>query len=154
MTTDTRNQTLARYIRTRRLSRELDVRTAAEQAGIDATYWWKLEAGQYESPSPKYLQRIADALGAPLTDLYALAGYEIPGSELPSFTPYLRSRYDDLPPEAVADLERYFELLRNYYDIPADQPVFPPKPREKNPRPNAAPSKDAVNSKDHPWRAA
>ncbi len=152
MTTDTRNQTLARYIKTRRLSRQLDVRTAAEQAGIDATYWWKLEAGQYESPSPKYLQRIAEVLDAPLNDLYALAGYKLPNGDLPSFTPYLRSRYHDLPPEAVADLERYFDLLRNYYDIPADQPVFPPKPREK--KSTSRPSADAVNAKDHPWRAS
>ncbi len=31
--------------------------------------------------------------------------------------------------EAVADLERYFEMLRAYYNIPKDQPVFPPKPK-------------------------
>ena len=41
---------------------------------------------------------------------------------------YARLRYD-LPPEAIADLERYFEYLRSYYNIPQDQPVFPPKPK-------------------------
>jgi hypothetical protein len=65
-------------------------------------------------------------LRVPVADLYGLAGYEIPEG-LPTLQPYLRAKYD-LPPEAVADLERYFELLRNYYGVPKDQPVFPPKP--------------------------
>ena len=66
-----------------------------------------------------------DPLNVDFEDLYGLAGYESP-ERLPSFRPYLRAKYE-LPPEAVADLERYFELLRNYYGIPKDQPVYPPK---------------------------
>lgn len=154
MTTDSKNITLGRYVKRRRLSRRIDVRTAAEQAGIDNTYWWKLEAGQYQSPSPKYLHRIAEVLDVPLNDLYALAGYEIPDGKLPSFTPYLRSKYKDLPPEAVADLERYFEMLRNYYGIPEGEPVFPPKRRDPAREKRAEPSRDARNASSHPWRAA
>jgi hypothetical protein len=66
-------------------------------------------------------------LQLPLEDLYSLAGYESPKG-LPSFKPYMRAKYD-LPPEAVADLERYFEMLRNYYGVPKDKPIFPPKPQ-------------------------
>ena len=72
---------------------------------------------------------IARALKVDFEDLYSLAGYESP-ERLPTFQPYLRAKYE-LPPEAVADLERYFELLRNYYDIPKDQPVYPPKKASK-----------------------
>lgn len=147
------NPTLGKYVRSRRLSLSLDVRTAAEQAGVDHTYWRKLEAGQYRSPDPRYLKGIAKALDAPLADLYGLCGYAYT-EDLPSFVPYLRSKYQDLPPQAIDELERYYELLRNYYGIPEDQPVFPPKPHSKNDSKRAKPAKTAKNQLDHPWRGA
>ena len=125
MVKDKKNQTLGEYVRDRRLSRGLSLHDAAALSGLHFSYWSKLENGAYDSPSPKHLQVIARTLGVNFEDLYALAGYDIP-ERLPTFTPYLRAKYE-LPPEAVADLERYFELLRNFYNIPKDQPVFPPK---------------------------
>jgi transcriptional regulator with XRE-family HTH domain len=128
MNKDKKNQTLGEYIRERRVSRGLSLADAADLSGLHLSYWSKLEDGQYESPAPKHLMTIARALKVDFEDLYGLAGYELP-ERLPSFTPYLRAKYE-LPPEAVTDLERYFELLRAYYDIPKDQPVFPPKPKK------------------------
>jgi transcriptional regulator with XRE-family HTH domain len=118
---------LGEYIRDRRKSRGLSLSDAAEHSGLHFSYWSKLESGRYEAPSPKYLQTIARTLDVDTEDLYALAGYDIP-ERLPTFTPYLRAKYE-LPPEAVADLERYFKMLRAYYGIPKDKPVFPPKPK-------------------------
>jgi transcriptional regulator with XRE-family HTH domain len=109
----------------------LSLSDAAEASDLDPSYWNKLENGHYSSPAPKHLSTIAGVLGVAVEDLYGLAGYDIP-KRLPSFQPYLRAKYD-LPPEAIADLERYFELLRNYYGIPKDQPVFPPKPKTEVP---------------------
>ena len=83
----------------------------------------------------------ARTLDIPAEDLLALAGYDVP-DRLPNFTPYLRAKYE-LPPEAIADLERYFDLLRNYYDIPADQDVFPAKPK-----PTTEPLLVKVNDQD------
>jgi transcriptional regulator with XRE-family HTH domain len=131
---DTKNQSLGEYIKQRRVERGLSYADAAELSGLHLSYWSKLEAGKYEAPAPKHLMAIARALKVDFENLYSLAGYESP-DRLPTFTPYLRAKYQ-LPPEAVADLERYFELLRNYYDIPKDQPVFPPKPKQ-NTRPAA-----------------
>jgi len=125
MTKDIKNQTLGEYISERRASRNLSLADAADLSGLHLSYWSKLEAGKYESPAPKHLMAIARTLGVDFEDLYGLAGYESP-ERLPTFQPYLRAKYE-LPPEAIADLERYFELLRNYYDIPKDQPVYPPK---------------------------
>lgn len=125
MESDVKNQSLGEFIRERRLSRGLLLTEAAEDSGLHVSYWSKLEAGQYESPSPKHLQPIARTLGVDFEDLYGLAGYESP-ERLPSFKPYLRTKYD-LPPEAVADMEKYFAHLRAYYGIPQEQPVFPPK---------------------------
>jgi transcriptional regulator with XRE-family HTH domain len=132
MATDAKNQSLGEYVKARRLSRDLSLSDAAQLSGLHFSYWSKLEAGQYESPSPKHLQSIARALEVNFEDLYGLAGYESP-ERLPTFTPYMRAKYD-LPPEAVADLERYFDLLRNFYGIPKDQPVFPPKPKADEPK--------------------
>lgn len=127
-----RNQNLGEYVRARRQSLGLSLQDAAERSGLHFSYWSKLEAGQYEAPAPKYLLVIARTLGVTTEDLYGLAGYDIP-ERLPTFTPYLRAKYE-LPPEAVAELERYFELLRNFYGIPKDKPVFPPK-RKKPAKP-------------------
>jgi transcriptional regulator with XRE-family HTH domain len=129
MTTEKKNQSLGEYVRERRESRGLDYYQAAERSGLNHTFWRKLEDGVYEAPSHRSLQAIAKTLAIPIEDLYGLAGYGIP-ARLPSFRPYLRARYE-LPPEAVAELERYFELLRNYYGIPKHEPVFPPKPKAK-----------------------
>jgi len=129
MTTDKKNQTLGEYIRDRRVSRGVSLGDAASLSRLHLSYWSKLEDGQYQAPAPKHLMAIARALNVDFEDLYGLAGYESP-ERLPTFRPYLRAKYE-LPPEAVADLERYFELLRNYYDIPKDQPVYPPKKASK-----------------------
>ena len=134
MVKDIKNQTLGEYIRDRRVSRGLSLNDAAELSGLHLSYWSKLETGQYEAPAPKHLQTIARTLQVAFEDLYGLVGYDSP-ERLPSFRPYLRAKYE-LPPEAVADLERYFELLRAYYNIPKDQPVFPPK-RKKESKPTS-----------------
>lgn len=130
MGTDSKNQELGDFIKARRLSRGLSLHQAATESGLHYSYWSKLEAGQYAHPAPKYLMAIAQVLQVRFEDLYGLVGYELPDA-LPSFSPYLRTKYGDLPPEAVADLERYFQLLRAFYNIPDDQPVFPPKPKDE-----------------------
>jgi transcriptional regulator with XRE-family HTH domain len=121
------NIKLGEFVRARRQSMNLSLADAAEASDLDPSYWNKLENGHYQTPAPQHLQTIARVLGVPIEDLYGLAGYDIP-ERLPSFQPCLRAKYD-LPPEAIADLERYFQLLRSHYGIPDDQPVFPPKPQ-------------------------
>jgi transcriptional regulator with XRE-family HTH domain len=123
------NLTLGEFVRSRRQSMNLSLADAADASDLDPSYWNKLENGHYQTPSPQNLQSIAGVLKVPTEDLYGLAGYEIP-TRLPSFAPYLRAKYD-LPPEAVADLERYFELLRSYFGVPKDQPVFPPRDKQE-----------------------
>src|SRR4051794_12366149 len=125
MNENNRSQTLGRYVQERRMAIGLSVPAAAQQAGLHHSYWNRLENGHYEQPSPTHLKTVARVIDVAFEDLYGLAGYDSP-KRLPSFRPYLRAKYD-LPPEAVADLERYFDLLRSYYDIPPEQPVFPPK---------------------------
>lgn len=126
------NQQLGDFVRSRRLSMNLSLADAAERSDLDPSYWNKLENGHYQNPAPQHLSSIAEVLDVPIEDLYGLAGYELPKG-LPSLQPYLRAKYD-LPPEAIADLERYFAYLRSYYGIADDQPVFPPKENEDAPK--------------------
>ena len=125
MAKEAKNQSLGEYIKARRTSLGLSLQDVADRSGFHYSYWSYLEAGKYEAPAPKHLKVIARTLRVDLTDLHGLSGYDTP-QRLPSFKPYLRAKYD-LPPEAAADLERYFEMLRNYYGIEKEKPVFPPK---------------------------
>ena len=142
MSLDRKNQILGTFIRARRLSREMTLSDAAALSGLHTSYWGKLETGHYKSPSPKHLQTIARVIDVRYEDLYGLAGYDTP-DRLPTFGPYLRTKYS-LPPEAVAELERYFDLLRSYYGIPADQSVFPPKPHHAE-KTKTRPSKESLD---------
>jgi transcriptional regulator with XRE-family HTH domain len=132
------NKEIGAFIRARREALGLSMADAARESGLHHSYWSYLEMGRYQTPAPNHLRIIAETLQLPLEDLYSLAGYDIP-KRLPSFKPYMRAKYD-LPPEAVADLERYFEMLRNYYGVPKDKPVFPPK----KPSLSTAPKKEAA----------
>jgi transcriptional regulator with XRE-family HTH domain len=135
------NKPLGAYIAHHRRAARLSVVEAADAAGVDASFWRKLEHGVYESPSPKMLAPIARVVGAPLADVYALAGYAV-ADQLPTLTPYLRSKYQ-LPPKALAELQRYFDYLRHYYGVPDNQPVFPRRPRtlgKPGPKPQPRPS--------------
>jgi transcriptional regulator with XRE-family HTH domain len=149
------NRPLGEYIAKHRRQARLSLTDAAESAGVDASFWRKLEHGVYESPSPKMLAPIARVIAAPLADLYAMAGYEV-AEELPTLTPYLRSKYQ-LPPKALAELQRYFDHLRNHYGIPADKPVFPRQERplvkpgpKSQPRPSGGPWDDPTISIGRP----
>lgn len=139
------NVLLGRFVRHHRRALNLSVPEAAFAAGVDASFWHKLELGTYASPSPKVLAPIARVIGAPLSDLYGLAGY-VTSNELPSFAPYLRSKYQ-LPAKALAELEVYFKHLRSYYGIPDDQPVYPPREREPA-KPGPKPKQTPVGG---PW---
>ena len=144
------NTTLGNYITTRRLAAGLSIVDAQEHSGLDDSYWRKVEAGHYQSPDAKTLRRIAETISCPLEDLYNLCGYTV-AAGLPTLTPYLRSKYD-LPPEAIADMEKYFALLRSFYVIPADQAVFPPAASTPTKPARGRPSSTARNRPGHPWR--
>jgi transcriptional regulator with XRE-family HTH domain len=98
---------LGSYIRELRKQRGCSVRRLADEAGVAPTWLFRVEEGDYLSPAPDRLQRLAEAFAVDFEDLYALAGYDRP-ERLPSFGPYLRSKYDDLPEDILADVERYF----------------------------------------------
>jgi transcriptional regulator with XRE-family HTH domain len=98
---------LGQRLRETREELGLTIRELAERAGTTHTTVVRLEQGAYDAPAPDKLSRIAEALGLSLADVFALADYSVP-SDLPSFRPYLRTKYRGLPAPAVEELERSF----------------------------------------------
>ena len=106
---------LARVISETRDSKGMSMRKLAEAAGLTHSFIAKLEAGRFRSVSPASLDAIAAALDLPRVDLFALAGYDLPGG-LPTFGPYLRARYGgELPDQAMTALDELFSALRDKY---------------------------------------
>jgi transcriptional regulator with XRE-family HTH domain len=96
----------------------LSRRETARRADVDATWLARLEQGTYASPNLRAVGRVARVLEVDVEELYVVAGLST-GKGLPSFTPYLRAKYD-LPPDAVAQLEAHFELLNEKYHAKGD----------------------------------
>jgi len=101
---------LGEYLRSARQAKGLSSRALARATGIDDATIVRIEQGAFGAPRPDKLRAIAEALDLPLSDVFALADYVVP-AELPSFTPYLRAKYRELPESAVVEMEHYFAKL-------------------------------------------
>jgi transcriptional regulator with XRE-family HTH domain len=112
---------LGEVLRARRKSFGISQGEVSRRAAIGYDVVSRIESGFIRQPDPRKLARLADVLDFPLSTLYNLAGYPT-GRDLPSFQPYLRSRYGQLPAEAVDKLAEYFEEVRSEYGLPPDGP--------------------------------
>lgn len=101
---------LGQQLRAKRTELGLSARDIAERSGMADSNVLRLEQGAIANPRPETLKAIADALGLDLADLYAAAGYVQPAG-LPSFAPYLRSKYAGLPVDAQREIERSFQQI-------------------------------------------
>jgi transcriptional regulator with XRE-family HTH domain len=101
---------LAQLLRERRAELGYSIRQVAGRADINLATIVRLERGEILTPQPDTLKALAAALELSVTDLFALAEW-LPEGELPNFRPYLRAKYKELPEEAVAEIEAFFERL-------------------------------------------
>lgn len=128
---------LGRQLRARREELGLSLRDLEKLTDVDNGTIVRIEQGAFAAPAPDKLSRIADALKLSLADVFALAEYSTP-SGLPSFSPYLRTKYRDLPAPAVEELERSFKRIakRHGYDPagPAPGEDEQPEPKPTKPR--------------------
>lgn len=108
---------LGRQLKRARSDLGLSARQVADRSGMADSNVLGLEQGAIANPRPETLKSLADTLGIDLADLYAAAGYVQPAG-LPSFAPYLRSKYADLPASAQRELESTFHkiALKHGYD--------------------------------------
>lgn len=107
---------LGAYLRRQRESKGVSARALAAAVGVDMTQIIRLEQGGVASPKATVLGGIADRLGLPLADVFGLAGYPLP-KNLPSFRPYMRAKYKELPDEAVAELEAFLTRLTKKHGL-------------------------------------
>lgn len=114
-------QSLGTFIRAQREAKGISTRQLAAEVGVDKSQIIRLEQGGVASPRAELLARMAAVFKIDLADLYGLAGYTQP-TTLPSFTPYLRAKYRDLPSDAVAEMEQFFAKLARKHGTtgPAD----------------------------------
>ena len=123
---------LGRRLSARREELGLTVRDVERLAGVDDATVVRLEKGVIADPRPSTVRAICEALDLVVADVYPVADY--PGS-LPNFRPYLRTKYRDLPAEAVEQLDRIFQRLaarhgldpagpaRGEDELPEDEPT-------------------------------
>lgn len=105
---------LAALLRDKRTAAGLSASEVARRAGVDTGTVTRIELGQIASPKPDSLRAIGAVLGIPVADLFAATDW-LPREELPSLRPYLRTKYRELPPEAVAEIEAVFDRLARDY---------------------------------------
>ncbi len=129
--------TIGKYIKEHRIARGITGRELARQIGADTAYVVRLERGEYRSPRPDILANVATVLGVQMSDLYALAGYAVP-KDLPTLTPYLRTRYRQLSDEAIDSVGAYLQTVAEREGVnlhgPApgeDEPPMMPSDRRK-----------------------
>lgn len=113
---------LGRFLRNRRVELGLSTRQLSAESGVNDATIVRIELGQFAAPSPDKLARLTEALGLKLADVFARADYVAP-SELPSFAPYLRSKYRELPSGAVDELERYLARLAKRHGVVLEGPA-------------------------------
>ena len=102
------------YIRQARQQQGLSSRALARVVGVNDATIVRIEQGAIEAPRPNVLSAIARALELPLSDVFAMADYVTP-KDLPTFAPYLRAKYGELPPDAVAELQQSFDRIAQRY---------------------------------------
>lgn len=90
-------------------------------SGIPRSTIDRIERGEIARPRPDVLTAVAKALMIPIADVYATVHYSAP-HDLPSFAPYLRVRYGDLPADAINELTWYFEQLAAREGVRLDGP--------------------------------
>lgn len=113
MTEDER-QALADLLRSRRQELGISASELARRAGIDKGLLTLLDQRKIAQPRVDTIRALAAALDIPLADLYAATNW-LPEGSLPSLRPYMRAKYDNLPDEAVAEVERMVDRLTKKY---------------------------------------
>ena len=112
---------LGQLIRARREQAGMTIRDLADDADMNFATVSRIEQGKFATPGHDKLARIAKALGLNTADIFALADYTVP-ADLPSFEPYLRSKYQDMPAAAIDELTASFQRIIKKHSYTAQGP--------------------------------
>ncbi len=106
---------LGEAIRQARVALGLSLRQLAETVNVHHSFLARLESGDYQTAKPAFLQRLSRVLELDERDLFSLAGLDAPEG-LPTFTPYLRAKYE-MTDEAAKALQEYFIFVTDKYHV-------------------------------------
>lgn len=115
-----------RVIAERRKELDISGYELARRTGIQASTILRIERGETE-PTTEKLNILAGALDLEPSVLLAAGGYDQLAT-LPTFTPYLRSKYPEMPDEARDDLARAFQRIAKKHGF--DPTQTGPRPGE------------------------
>ena len=107
----------------------MTIRELADDAEMNFATVSRIEQGKFATPGHDKLARIAQTLGLNTADVFALADYTVP-ADLPSFQPYLRTKYQDMPDGAVDELNRAFQRITKKHGY---TPEGPPDGEDETP---------------------
>jgi transcriptional regulator with XRE-family HTH domain len=133
---------LGKLLRKRREALGFSSRKLEELSGVTGATILRIEQGEFASPAPDKLARIADALRIPLEDVYAVAEYAAP-RQLPNLSPYLRTKYRELPDAAASQIEAYAQRLATKHGVDIRGPA-PGEDEDEEPKPTAKRTRRSV----------
>jgi len=115
--TDKQASALGALIRVARHRKRLSLHGLAEQTGYDYSWLHRLESGQYTSPNPMHLVRIAEALDIDPARIDRVSRDHLANS-MPGVRTYFRST-QKLSPEALDEIERTVDEIRAKHAKPS-----------------------------------
>jgi transcriptional regulator with XRE-family HTH domain len=120
---DKKAKRLGTFLRKARQEHNLSTHELSRISGLNQATIVRLERGEFLSPDPEKLRAMAESLELNLSDVLLMAGYPMP-AELPNVGPYLRTKYRDLPDEAVDQLQAQIgHVLKNHGIEPNEGPT-------------------------------
>jgi transcriptional regulator with XRE-family HTH domain len=122
---------LGQYIKEQRTAQRLSANAFSTLARIPRSSLQRIELGEIQRPRPDVLQRIANALRVPVTELFQHIGYSAEAT-LPPYRSYLEARYMKLSPAAIDELEIYFQSVAEREGVRYDQPPREPEDMQHN----------------------
>jgi len=105
---------LAKRIRDARLAAGISASELSRRSGVNVATITRYERELIANPQPESLLPIANVLGIPTADIFALRRW-VGKDDLPSFGSYLHARYEGLPDEAVDELRSHFHATALRY---------------------------------------
>ena len=109
-------QALGRMLKEARDAHKYSTYKLGELAEMNQATIVRLEAGSIGVPSPDKLSRLAEVLGLSAADMFALVDYTVP-TDLPSFKPYLRTKYKALPQGDIEKIEAFAAGLAKKHGV-------------------------------------
>lgn len=125
------NESPRKVLLDRRRVLKLSTHEVAQRASMDDSTYWRIETGRSPVPLVDTAMAIAKALDMSCTDMFATLGW-LPPDELPTINPYLRIKYEQLPPEAFYQIEGYLSALHERYGVSFEIAHYEPLQSEKD----------------------